>query len=350
MKLEKSKNIFITTYDREWPGPVGVLKNKLGFEIVQLHGKEYGNFPTRKQLLKKEMDYSWKLFRHLKEYNHSKMIVCSNYCALLLLLLRKLHILKCEQVLWYGVYLHNPKMFGIVRKYIHFALPKKNFRFRIVVFSRPEVKLYSDAFDMPESSFIYMPYGEWNPEHKEPETADKGYYFAGGYANRDYVSLAKLFQNKPWPLVIAASKANRDFVEYTQTHTLSKNITVYWDIPETEFNKLLNESHAMMLIMKYNTGASGQVLLLHALEAGKLIVASYTDVVDEYVQNERTGLILTEKTDEALAEVMAYIENPDNKKHLDELAKAGYAHYQSTFSYEAISKYLVDEILKSLEN
>lgn len=343
------RNCFITTYDGEWKGPANALKDKKGFEIVQLHAKEYGNFPTRKELLKKEAGYTLKLIGNLRKYNHSGMIICSNYCALILPLLAKIGLLKCDEVLWYGVYLHNPQMFGMVRRFIKFVMPKRKcrigtFKFKIVVFSKPEIKLYSEAFDMPEDSFIYMPYGEWNPDHTKPETADEGYFFAGGYANRDYVALAELFKGRDWPLIIAASKANTEFVEYVNTHEISQNITVYWDIPVEQFNGLLDKCHAMMLIMKYNTGASGQVLLLHALERSKLVIASYTDVVDEYVQNQADGLVLQDKSPESLEKIMDYISDPTNTEHLAALAQNGYRHYLDNFSYEAISGSLIRKI------
>lgn len=121
---------------------------------------------------------------------------------------------------------------------------------------------------------------------------------------------------------------------------------MHWDIPAEEFNRLLRFSHAVILIMKYNTGASGQVVLLTGLEHEKLIIASYTDVVDEYVQNERTGLILQDKSQEALRAVMERVNAPKEQAHMAELARAGWQHYQDTFSYQAIADYLVREIGK----
>lgn len=339
-------NCFITTYDGEWAGPVEALKDKLNFKIVELHGKEFGNFPTKFTLLKKELHNTGNLLKNLKHYNHSNMIICSNYAALILLLLRKLHILKCNKILWFGVYIHRPRMLKLIKTTLK-LLTAKHVTFKIVVFSKPEIKLYSDAFALSADHFIYVPYGEWNKNKKLPKGSDHGYFFSGGYANRDFVTLAKLFQDKPWNLVIAASRQNEDFARYTQTVTLSPNITVYWDIPADQFNKLLGESHAVIMLMKYNTGASGQIVILSALEYRKLVIASYTDVIDEYIKDGETGIILWDKNLSSMEEIISELSTPPLGK-LSEIAENGYLHYQRTFSYPAISTYLVEQIRKEL--
>lgn len=340
-------NCFITTYDGEWAGPVENLKNKLNFKIVELHGKEFGNFPTKFTLLKKELHNTANLLKHFKQYNHSNMIICSNYAALILLLLNKLHILKCNKILWFGVYIHRPRMLKLVKSTLK-LLMTKHVDFKIVVFSKPEIKLYTEAFGLSANHFIYVPYGEWNKDKKLLKSDDKGYFFSGGYANRDFVTLAKLFQNKPWKLIIAASRQNEDFVKYTQTVKLSENITVHWDIPTDQFNRLLCESHAVIMLMKYNTGASGQIVILSALEYRKLVIASYTDVVDEYIKDGETGIILQDKDAASMEEIITKLADSQNKATYQKIAENGHLHYQYTYSYPAISAYLVDQIRKEL--
>lgn len=341
------KNIFIRTYDKEWEAPSNVLKEKLNFQIVDLNGKIYGNFPTKKELLIKEAENILHLLRHLSSYNHSNIIICPNYCALSLLALKKLGILKCNKIFWYGVYIHNPQMFKIVRFFLRLLGGKGN-SFKVVVFSKPEINMYSKEFGLSEKQFIYVPYGEWN-EHKQfMQPSDKGYYFAGGYANRDFIKIAKLFQNRPWEIIIAASKSNTDFVDYTKSTKLSDNIKVLWDIPLDEFNTYLRECRALVMIMKYNTGASGQIVLLHSLENHKLIIASYTDVIDEYVQNDKTGVVLKEITQQKFDELLQHIENPQSAEHYQRIAENGHQHFLNTFSFPAISAYLVQEIKKEM--
>lgn len=340
-------NYFITTFDGEWKGPAESLKEHLGFEIIELHGKEFGNFPTKFLLLKKELHNAGNLLKNFRSYNHANMIICSNYAALILLLLRKLHILKCNKILWFGVYIHRPKMLKIVRKCLKLLMPDK-FPFKIVVFSKPEIELYEKEFGLAAEHFVYVPYGEWNKDKKFLSTCDEGYFFSGGYANRDFVTLAKLFQDKPWKLVIAASRQNTDFVRYVNETAVSDNIKIYWDIPAEQFNEFLRKAHAVIMIMKYNTGASGQIVILTALEYRKLVIASYTDVIDEYIRDGETGIILKDKSIDSLTEIMEALSDPQREAFYKDLAEKGHLHYQNTFSYQAISSYLIDQISREL--
>lgn len=229
----------------------------------------------------------------------------------------------------------------MVRKVLHMTM-SKHAELKIVVFSRPEIKLYADSFGLKENSFIYVPYGEWDRNRKLLETRDEGYCFSGGYANRDFVTLVERFQNRSWPLIVAASRENTDLVQYVEQHTVSNNIKIYWDIPADEFNRLLRCSHTVIMLMKYNTGASGQIVVLTALEYGKLVVASYTDVIDEYVKNDVTGLILQDKSQESLDQAMDIVFSENMAERCRKLAQAGHKYYRDTFSYEAIEAYLVN--------
>lgn len=342
-------NCFIVTYDGEWKGPVENLKDRLGFKVVELHGKEFGNFPTKFLLLKKELHNIKNLLRNFKNYNHSDMIICSNYATLILLLLRKMHILKCNKILWFGVYIHREKMLKLIRVILKLIMPA-GFPLRIVVFSKPEIALYSEAFRLSADHFIYVPYGEWNKNKQFLETGDEGYLFSGGYANRDFVTLAKLFQDKPWKLVIAASRENTDFVKYVEETKVSDNIRIYWDIPADRFNEFLRKAHAVIMIMKHNTGASGQIVVLTALEYKKLVIASYTDVIDEYIKDEETGIILRDKSTDSLTAVMEKIFDPENAEIYAKMAENGFTHYQKNYSYEAIAAYLVNAVSKELQS
>lgn len=340
-------NYFITTYDKEWKAVREVLQERLSFKVVELHGKEYGNFPNKRELLGKEAKNAVNLLKARRQFKEANILICSNYCALFLLLMRKLRLIRFNKLFWYGVYIHQPKMMKIIRKVIHLIMPADTV-FKIVVFSRPEIELYQSNFRLTADHFIYVPYGEWDKDKVLLEAGDEGYFFSGGYANRDFVALAKLFQNHPWKIKIAASRANEDFVKYCQNNELSENIEVLWDIPYEEFNRLLRHAHAVIMLMKYNTGASGQIVIMTALEYSKLVIASYTDVIDEYIKANETGIILTDKSQKAMEEVMTYINDPANAEAISRIREAGHKHFENTFSYKAISEYLVRAIQSEL--
>jgi glycosyltransferase involved in cell wall biosynthesis len=337
------KNCFVSTYKGEWIAPATVLRNELGFEIVDLDGKKFPSISSKKILVRKELHNIRNILKHYKEINHSHIVICSNYVALFLLLLQKMHLLKVDTICWYGVYIHSPKMVNLVGNFIK-ILSTGEEKFKIVVFSKEEVNLYSKAWKISIDSFIYVPYGEWSISMKDSsECKDEGYFFSGGYSNRDYVSLIRLFVDCREKLVIAASKHNIDLVEYVAENEISSNITILFDVDVKKFNELLNKAHCVIFVMKHNTGASGQMVVLNAMKNKKLILSTYTDCLDEYVKDGKEAIVVDKLT---MFELFSdYIEQigMDGRQY-QFLVEAAYKKYKDCFSYEAISDSLVKQI------
>lgn len=218
--------------------------------------------------------------------------------------------------------------------------------FKVIVFSKEEQRLYAKAWDMPINSFVYVPYGEWNDDIKvKTISEDKGYYFSGGYSNRDYVSLIQVFQGRKDHLIIAASKQNIELVDYLNRNVISDNITIKFDISQVDFDELLCNSHGVIFVMKHNTGASGQMVLLNAMKNRKIIFATYTDCINEYVQDAISAVVADKsKLYESLVEFLETRDSKEDfyKKYVD----AAHEKYLNAFSYEAISNSLVNQITK----
>jgi len=336
------KNLFVSTYRGEWMSPAKVLQQNAGFQIVELDGKVFPSISSKKVLLKKELHNVWNILKRFQEINHSDILICSNYVALFLLLLKQIGLLKVKQLLWFGVYIHSPSMVSLVGKALRLFGKKKGFR--VVVFSREEVNFYSKSWNMPKEAFVYVPYGQWNSSQEEKtDNADEGYFFSGGYSNRDYVTLIKLFQDTDMPLVIAASKQNTDLTQYVQEHPVSSNIRIYYDIDQKAFNGLLEKSHCVVFVMKHNTGASGQMVVLNAMRNRKLILSTYTDCLNEYVEDKKEALVVDK---DALPEVFHRLTESaiHDEKLYKKITENAYQKYVSCFSYEAISRHLTKEI------
>jgi glycosyltransferase involved in cell wall biosynthesis len=333
------KNCFISTYPGQCRSVADILVKGLCFEHVQLKGKCYPSISSKKILFIKEFRNCVNSLIHLKEFNGSNILISPNYVMLFLLLLRKLHILKVDTLVWYGVYIHNPKMITAMGKVIP-KLLKNNQKFKIILFSRAEKDLYANAWHISEDNFISVPLGEWdqgNDEEAETERCDEGYFFSGGYSNRDYVSLIKLFNNRKERLVIAASKQNSDLTEYIEKNSVSENITLFYDISQEEFTDLLMKSRATIFIMMHDTGASGQMVVLNAMKHRKLVIATKTDVLNEYIENNVSGIVVNkEEMFSALPDIIAKAERDIGC--YNDLIENAYEKYELTYSYTAISR------------
>lgn len=343
---EEMKSCFVSTYKGEWMHPAAVLKDRLGYEIVELNGKEYVSISNRWNLLRKELENTYNILRSLKKINYSDVIICPNYVCLFLLLIQKIHVLKVKKICWFGMYLHDPKWIRRLGKLMKLFSPSSN-NFRIIVFSKAELKLYAEHWRgvVDFRCFQYVPYGDWNNSLSAPYTQGEGYFFSGGYSNRDYIPLIEAFTGKKEKLLIAASKQNTDLIEWLKKHELSKNILLYLDVDQGYFDELLRGAKAVIFVMKYNTGAAGQMVLLNAMANRKLIIATYTDVLDEYVKNNESALVFNkEEVQTCLQEIIPKVER--NINAYQSIVDRAYEIYKTRFSFEALSEALVEEIRK----
>lgn len=341
------KNVFIQVYPNQWKEAINILKTKLSFEKVELDGKPYPFVPNAKVLFQRELSYIRRCLAHYKQINHANIVISPNYLALFLLVCKKLRILKIDTLCWFGMFIHNPRILKAVGRLVKFFYPK-NESLKIIVFSSGEIGIYSKAWKIDEGAFIYVPYGDWNNETKSFESKDEGdYFFSGGYSNRDYTSLIKIFEKTGMKLVIVASNKNTDLVEYIEKNTIPSNISVFFDLLPEEFNQKLMGSKAVIFHMKHNTGASGQMVALNAMRNHKLIIASHTDVLDDYFTNMNGAIVYEkEEAETVLPEILKDVHN--NFSKYKKLTEDAYLKYEEEFSYEGLSKKIVVEISRLL--
>ncbi len=94
------------------------------------------------------------------------------------------------------------------------------------------------------------------------------------------------------------------------------------------------------MVMEHNTGASGQMVILSAMANRKLVITTHTDVLDEYVEDGKTALVIDkEEIGRVLPDIISEID--DDMSAYKTLADAAYVRYRTVFSYEAISGALV---------
>ena len=83
-----------------------------------------------------------------------------------------------------------------------------------LIFTAKEIWLYSLKLGLNAKNLHPLPYGDWQreirPELLPPIQMIRGYYFAGGYTNRDYGSLISAFRNRSEMLIIACAHLNTE--------------------------------------------------------------------------------------------------------------------------------------------
>ncbi len=180
------------------------------------------------------------------------------------------------------------------------------------------------------------------------DSVSENYYFSGGYSNRDYIGLCEKWrQYSGRKLVIIASSNNSDLVEYINSKGLPSNISIYYDTDAHEFDRVLFGAEACILPMKYDFRAAGQSVMLRAMRLHKLIIASDTKIIREYVNDKESGFLY--KTADELDKILDVIEE-DRELKMAMIEKSDFM-YRTRFSFDKITKSLLEVLnMQETEN
>lgn len=271
--------------------------------------------------------------------NNSDTIIGFSYIGLALLIFTKLGFIKVRKKYWYGLFLHSQKAIGLLGYLLKFIDDGKTV---FIVFSKYEIALYSKHLKLPKDRFRYipLPYYPPNPEAKTEFRNDyksryQSYYFSGGYSNRDYIALINVFKEVKENLIIACSHLNTEI----ESIKIPENISVLYDVKTYSFIELLMGSKACILPMKSNTGAAGQMVVADSMYLKKVIIASNTDIIKEYVDDGITGVLLGDITHDLpkiLKDINLY---PNKYQQMGERAyKSLLNRYSKEIVYDEVSK------------
>jgi glycosyltransferase involved in cell wall biosynthesis len=262
-------------------------------------------------------------------------VVALGHFAFAVKFLARLHFLKYDRLFCSGFYVRSPRWFPFFRMLRRIDTPKDHY----LIFSRAELQLYAEQMGMDPNRLHYIPCGDWHTARTEEEqTPDKGdpgfprnYYFSGGYSNRDYLSLIRVFRGIKVPLVIVCSKLNTEIDDVG----LPANVRVVRDVPSTIFDEYISRAKAGIVPLKRDTGSSGQTVVLRLMRFGKPIVVNDMAVIRDYIEPGVSAFVTRDLGNE-LAGVIQEIEaHPEAAARIGQAAKA---RYEGSFSRTAVSE------------
>ena len=200
-----------------------------------------------------------------------------------------------------------------------------------IVFSEWEIGLYQANLGIAAERMHFLPYGDWSASPETPVSAapqqegDGGYYFAGGYSNRDYPALIAAFRAIPARLVIVCSALNKEL----DALDIPANVTILRDLPSAEFDAHLRDAKACIIPLKHDTGASGQSVMLRLMRHRKTIVATDFGSVRGYVVDGESGLLVKDIERDLPAAVARIERDPSAAAAMGEAAYERYCRYFS---------------------
>ncbi|HAD82245.1 MAG: hypothetical protein A2509_04095 [Candidatus Edwardsbacteria bacterium RIFOXYD12_FULL_50_11] len=286
-----SKRYTLRTSSNLYSGIVEHLKNNHNF--CDLYYRD--NYKCMKNKLSLIVDIIRDIYFTFKvagKINNADTVIGFSYMGLALLIFTKMRIINVRKKYWYGLFLHSQIAIDLLGYLLKIFDDGKTI---FVVFSKYEITLYSKHLKLPKDRFRYvpLPYYPPNPEAKTEFTNNykpkyQSYYFSGGYSNRDYIALINVFREVKENLIIACSHLNTEI----ENIKISDNISILYDVKTYNFIELLMGSKACILPMKSNTGAAGQMVVADSMYLKKVIIASNTDIIKEYVDDGITGILL----------------------------------------------------------
>lgn len=297
-----------------------------GFELVQLTDYDIHLPQSKWTHLRGLARQSLDLVELLPRLKNCEFIIAIGPISYLIKLMRRLRLISYRQSLCIGWHIRSPRWFLLFR--LLSRLDRRDDRY--IVFSESEIELYRVRLVIARERMYCLAYGEWRAPAASADAGaiqgtEQGYYFAGGYSNRDYKSLIAAFRTIGAPLVIVCSALNNEF----DGRDLPINVKVLRDLPSESFEALLRRAKACIVPLKYDTGASGQSVVVRAMRNGKLVIASDFGSVRGYIVDGVSGYLVKDMARE-LPELVAKVERDPGQA--ERLGRAAHQRYREWFS------------------
>lgn len=267
-------------------------------------------------------------------------VFCMGWTTAALLFLAELRLIRPRKVVWWAFFLHGGRAKAFMRR---LAWLFRSAHLEVVVFSEVERLEYAKLLKLPIERFHYFRYGDWSDEEIfKKKIIQNGYYFSGGYSNRDYSKLIEIFSQCPFQLVIAGSSKNKELL---QQKGLSENIVVELDSSSERFEQLLVGAKAVILPFKSETGASGQSVMLRCLRNGKAVIANRNSTIAEYLIDGVNGVVCSSLGNGLLPAIKRLETEP---LLIDQYGKNAARLYADRFSRTAMQRQLKDLLKRIL--
>lgn len=295
---------------------------------VQLYAffqQEKERFISKSQFIKREILCFIKLLFKILFLRNKKIFCTGGYYALLLVYkLVDPFLGKKSEIYIFNFYLHAAGKNKIVQTVIRFLF--NNDKCTLIVQSPAEVDYYKRI--IPTLKVYFVPYCTDPLEQHERgvKQINGDYIFTGGYTNRDYESVINCAKQLPDQLfVVVVSSLNTEVIKTL----LPDNIMLYKDVSIVEFENLLGHSQIVIVPLKDDVGASGQMLCLAAMQNKKPIV--YCDISSiNYYFNKNSGIPYSLNNSDSMLQALTELIN--NNSLTKKLGENAYLYYTENFT------------------
>jgi len=212
---------------------------------------------------------------------------------------------------------------------------------RFVVYSTTERRLWAEYLQYDESRFATILFAS---NILDPNRFPDGLYlpegeygFAAGRSGRDYKTFFEAVKEIPCPFVVVSDKGSVQGLE------VPKNVTLYCDIPWTEYLELLKKAAFTVVPLHDWQRSTGQVAVLEGYALGKPTISTRCIGTTDYVFEGETGFLVAPYQPAAMREAIEKMLSADDIRRM--MGKNALEKCQSQFSPQVY----LDQYLEVLE-
>ncbi len=224
--------------------------------------------------------FAFNAFLHRKSYK--SIVSWQQFYGLIYAFFSRLFHVKKQNFLAIMTFIYIPKR-GLVgkiyKKFISYIITSEYIDM-IFLYSTSEGKRYAKEFGVSEDKFVFVPLGhELGEDTSKCDDIEEGFLFASGYSNRDFDFLSTALKGTQYTVRI-----------YGRKNVVDKNIIMSDERIEAKTNSMLEKCRVVLVPLKENREA-GQLTVLHAMKAGRPVVATNADCMKDYIVDGVNGFL-----------------------------------------------------------
>jgi hypothetical protein len=192
------------------------------------------------------------------------------------------------------------------------------------VLSREEREVFSRTWKVDQRRVEFTPFCHTlTDEDLREATAEDGAVFAGGDSLRDYDTLVEAARRLSVRVEIACDLDEPD--------KLPSNVSA-GRVPHSRFMEMMRHAAVVVVPLEPAIRSAGQQTYLNAMALGKAVVVTDTVGVRDYIEHERTGLIVPPRDPSALAAAIEWVLEPAHSREVSELKARAREESRERFS------------------
>lgn len=330
-----------TTYKR------GIDNNESFFSVINKHKdlclstyyffeKPSKLFQNKIEIILNMISCSFMLFFGFNKFRNKKVLCMGGHFAFLLFGKFSFLIGESFHLYLYNFYLHDLGENEIVKRILRFLL--KDSKVTLIAQSPIEVEYYSP---MMINKVHFVPYCEdkvdENPTKNNIMSDSQNYIFTGGYTNRDYPLIFECAHAMPMVnFVIVMSSLNRGDIP----DNIPSNIQMFFDLPAEDFFELQYKSDCIIVPLKKDVGASGQMLCLGAIKRKKPVIYCNLSSISYYFPIKKMGISYERNNIHSLVQAVEYFYTL-SLQDISEMVELTYNNYCDNFTRQSQYEQLV---------